>query len=129
MKRKMLYLFLTGILFICLTGCGIRKINSSHLNVHRTMIVFLEDDISSEEIEKLVEDIKQINNITDVRVKSKEESANEMIEDSATFKEIFDELENNPLSDSILVTLNPTADMKTIANKIEEFKGVQTVKY
>ena len=129
MKKAVLTILLCGVLIIVLTGCGIRNKNKQNLDVNRIMIVFLENDVSSEEIEKIAKDIEKLNNITDVQIKSKEEIKKEFMESNETFKEVLSELEDNPLSDEIIVEIKPDEDIKAIADKIKEFKGVQTIKY
>ena len=129
MKKAFLTILLCVVLIIVLTGCGIRNKNKQNLDVTRTMIVFLESDVSSEEIEKIAKDIEKLNNIKDVQIKSKEEIKKEFMESNETFKEVLNELEDNPLLDEIIVEIKPEADIKVIADKIKEFKGVQTTKY
>ena len=129
MKKAFLTILLCVVLIIVLTGCGIRNKNKQNLDVTRTMIVFLESDVSSEEIEKIAKDIEKLNNIKDVQIKSKEEIKKEFMESNETFKEVLNELEDNPLLDEIIVEIKPDEDIKAIADKIKEFKGVQTIKY
>ncbi len=129
MKKAVLTILLCGVLIIVLTGCGMRNKNKQDLDVNRIMIVFLESDVSSEEIEKIAKDIEKLNNIKDVQIKSKEEIKKEFMESNETFKEVLSELEDNPLSDEIIVEIKPDEDIKAIVDKIKEFKGVQTIKY
>ena len=129
MKKAFLTILLCVVLIIVLTGCGMRNKNKQNLDVNRIMIVFLESDVSSEDIEKIAKDIEKMNNIKNVQIKSKEEIKKEFMESNETFKEVLSELEDNPLSDEIIVEIKPDEDIKAIADKIKEFKGVQTIKY
>lgn len=131
MSKKILCLFLIVLSFICLTGCGIRNINKKNQNedTSKIILVFVENDLSNTEVEVISKDIKKLNNITDVQIKSKEEVKNELMESSEVFKEVLGELENNPLSDVIIVTIKPKSNIKTIVNKIKKIDGVNSVKY
>jgi len=122
--------------FKMLISKGVKiKITSSNLyfapkkieifNDNTTLAAFLNSDITNEEIEKLIEEIENLENVKEVEFKSKEQLKEEMISSSDTLKNVLSEMEENPLLDSIIITVN---DYKNIENVKKQIKNHDKIK-
>ena len=96
-----------------------------------TVIVFLEKNITNDEIEEAKTNIKQLGNIESIKFISKEENADEMIASSAVFAEYLTPLrdEGNPLYDEFEIKVDDINLIKTTANAINDMETVSSVNY
>ena len=96
-----------------------------------TMIVFVDNDATKEEVEKIEQDIKQISNIDSVVYKSKTDSADELAKDDDTFSTVIEEWteETNPLLDSFMIKVKDIEKIKNTAEEIKNMDKVNAVNY
>lgn len=94
-----------------------------------SIVVYLVSDITDEEANDLEEEITDLDKVSYVTYKSKEEWKTEMSENDETFKIVLDYLEENPLLSSFDVKVNDASDLASVAAYIESSEGVESVKY
>jgi cell division transport system permease protein len=96
-----------------------------------TIVVFLENNVTEEEVSLLKAKIKGIENVASYEFENKKEIADSMMESSDVFKNImsgWDETEN-PLQDTFLVKVEDTEKISETAKELKELEGVSLVKY
>lgn len=96
-----------------------------------TIVVFLDRDITKEQIEDVRDSIDVLDNIASIDFQDKLSISKEMMESSDVFKNIlgnYDE-EENPIQDTYLVKVKDINLIKKTADKIKEIDHVGVVKY
>ena len=96
-----------------------------------TIVIFMDKDITSDELNKTKEDLKNIDNINNVTFKSKEDIKNSMANENDTFNKIISTWEEgeNPLQDSFIVDVKNVKDINETATTIKNLEKVSLVKY
>lgn len=96
-----------------------------------TIVTFLDVDITEEERNKVLDEIKTLDNIDSATFQSKTEIANEMKESSEIYANIMEGWteEENPLQPTYLVKVKDINDIGKTANEIKKIENVGTVKY
>ncbi len=96
-----------------------------------TMVIFIDNDATSEEVENIGNQIKIIDNVEEVTFKSKEESANELAESDSTFNTVTQEWtdDTNPLLDSYMIKVKDIEKIHDTANEIKKIDKINTVNY
>lgn len=96
-----------------------------------TIVAFLDVNIKESRIEKVKEEISDINNIESITFQSKEDIADEMMESSPVYKSIMSSWsrEESPLQDTYLIKVDNIEKIKDVATKIEKIDDVNLVKY
>ena len=109
------------------------NVNSFADNVKKdvTIVAFMNVDISQEEKDDVLEEIKEIEGIESYTYQSKMDIASEMMESSEDLKTILSQYseETSPLQATYLVKVKDINNIAKIAGKIEKIKGVDIVKY
>lgn len=92
--------------------------------------VFLEDDLSGDELESLGERIKYLGGVQSVNFISRYRALGELKDSFGTEREVLDGLEeNNTLPNSYRIKALSTNRVSNIARKIEGLEGVEKVRY
>lgn len=96
-----------------------------------TVVVFMSQDTTKEELESTKKTIEGFDNIESINIKTKEESKNEMMNQSEFFKATMNTwpAEDNPLRDSYLIKVKEIENIKTTVNQIKELSKVEVVDY
>ena len=96
-----------------------------------TMVVFLDASIKEEEISNLNMQINELNNVLEVKFKSKTTAKNEMMKESEFFKETMGTWSDkeNPLKDSFMVKVKDITKIKTTADQIRAMNKVSSLNY
>ena len=96
-----------------------------------TIVIFMDKDITSDELKKTKEDLQNIDNIKSVTFKSKEDIKNSMANENDTFNKIISTWEDgeNPLQDSFIVDVKNVKDINETATTIKNLEKVSLVKY
>ena len=96
-----------------------------------TIVVFLDTDISAEDVKVVEQEIKRLDNIESISFQSKGEITEEMKNSSETFKAIMDEWteDENPLQDTYLVKVEDINKIASTARQIGQINGVDVIKY
>ena len=96
-----------------------------------TIVVFMENNTTTEEAEKVKEQIEKIKNVESIDFKSKKDIMAEMKKSSETFNKVmssWDETEN-PLDDTYQVRVKNDEKISATAEKIKKIDKVENVKY
>lgn len=94
-----------------------------------TIVVYAKEETTDEELEKIEKEIKNIKNVKTVEAKSKEEWRLEMKNYSDTLNTTLDYLEENPLLDSFIVTVENVDDLRPTALKIRDLDKIESANY
>lgn len=94
-----------------------------------SIVVYLNKDITEENIENIKVDIESQKNVEEVVFKSKTEWKDEMSEYDDTFSTVLNYLDENPLSDSFIVKVVNVDKLSDTALYIKSINGVDVVKY
>ncbi len=96
-----------------------------------TMVVFLDKDITQEEINDVETQIRLIVNVDSYEFQSKEEAKQLMQESSEVLNKIMTEWDEkeNPLQDAFLIKVLDIENIKITADEISKLDNVSVVKY
>ena len=102
---------------------------TTNLEKELTIVVYLKKDATKENITKLQNDLKTMDNVDKSEFKSKDEWLAQMKKESDTLKNTLDYLETNPLLDSIIVTVKNVNGLSTTAETIRKYDFVSSAEY
>lgn len=96
-----------------------------------SIVVFLNNEITSDEISTTEEKIKYIEGVASSAFKSKEDILNEMIETDSSLESVLSQYtgDNNPLQSTFIVKVNDLKQIDKVAESIEFLDSVDYVKY
>lgn len=96
-----------------------------------TVVVFMKQDTTSEELETIKKKIASFDNIESIEVKTKAESKKEMMAEDDTFKATMETWaeEDNPLRDSYLIKVKEIEEIKKTVEQIKTIDKVEVVDY
>ena len=92
------------------------------------ILVYLKYEASADDAQNLLDEIKSIDSVKEVKYVTKEEHKIEMSEYSESFKTILNYLDDNPLLDSYIVYVDDIKEFSETSQKIRELPNVETVK-
>ena len=102
---------------------------TTNLEKELTIVVYLKKDATEENILKLENDLKTMDNVEKSEFKSKDEWLAQMKNESDTLKNTLDYLESNPLLDSIIVTVKNVNGLNATAETIRKYDFVSSAEY
>ena len=109
------------------------NINNITKNIENelTIVIFMDKNITTDELNKTKEDLNNIDNVKHVTFKSKEEIKNNMANENDTFNKIISTWEEgeNPLQDSFIIEVKDIKDINETATSIKNMEKVSLVKY
>ena len=91
--------------------------------------VFLEDSTSNEEAQEILEQVKVHEHVSDVQYRSKEDALKIMKKRWGENSYLLDTLGENPLPNSLLITVDSLESADEVTAYLDEFKGIEDVKY
>lgn len=94
-----------------------------------TVVVYLNGDVTSEQIENIKTELNSYKNVLETTYKSKDEWKLEMSEYDDSLKTVLDYLDENPLNDSFVVKVKDVKKLSETSEFIKGIEGVDTVKY
>jgi len=96
-----------------------------------TMVVFVDNKATNEDIDNVRKDIENINNIDNIVFRSKEEIKNSMANENEAFKNIMDSWkeDENPLQSTFILKVKELKEIKETATTIKNIDKVTLVKY
>ena len=96
-----------------------------------TIVAFIENGITQEEMEEIGTKIKLLNNVESVKFDDKAKISQEIMESSDTFKSILENMtdEENPIQNTYLVKVEDIEGISEVAKSIKEMDHITTVKY
>ncbi len=102
---------------------------TSDLEKELTIVAYIKESGTDEQITQLKEKLNEMPNIEKYEYKSKEEWKLEIKNSSDTFSSALDYLENNPLLNSVTVTVKEVKDLKITSEEIKKFDFIESVDY
>lgn len=96
-----------------------------------TIVVFMKNDTTDRQLEKIEKDFKEISNIDSYKFKSKVTTKNEMKKESEILGKVLDSFEEDesPLKDNFIVKVKNVEQIGKTASKIESLDQVDVVRY
>lgn len=96
-----------------------------------TIVIFLENDVSEEEITDVRQELKKMSNVDKITFKSKQEVKEEMQAESEIFNTVLNgwEDDESPLKDTFQVKVKEIEQIQKTAQRIENFDNVAVVRY
>jgi len=91
--------------------------------------VYLKSNSSQDEIVEIKNIIDSYENVWSTTIKTKEESLDEISKESDAINQIIDDLDENPLSDIIIVKAKSLNYIKNIVQNLESMELVDDVRY
>src|SRR5699024_2648475 len=91
--------------------------------------IFLEDDISTEELNKIEDTIKENEEVLSVVYQSKNQALDIMKEDWKEDAYLLEGLEENPLPNSFIVKVKDIEYSDLIVDKVSGLKGIEDIVY
>lgn len=123
----------TTITLVLVAIAIIVTVNVNHitrdLEEELTIVVYADADTSDERLESIEREINNISAVASVTAKSKEEWRLEMQSYSDTLNTTLDYLEENPLLDSFIVTVENVDDLRPTALAIRELENIESANY
>lgn len=118
-------LLVLGIFFVLLVGGAIAwKKLGDQMEIH----VFLKDDLSAKQINLMELDIREMEHVSKVTYRSKEDALAIFSSRSSTL-ELNDLLDNNPLPASYVVQADAPENIKYVAEQCEKLTGTLATRY
>lgn len=103
--------------------------NTEKLENELTIVVYLERETTPERALEIESEINNIPNVNTVEYKSKDAWKLEMEETSKTLETTLEYLDENPLLDSYIVTVNNVTELKETSELIKSITDVKTAEY
>ena len=96
-----------------------------------TIVAFIENGISQEEIDSIKDKITLLNNVESINFDDKKKITEEIMESSDTFRSILENMEEdeNPIQNTYLVKVQDINGIKEVADSIKKIDHITAVKY
>ena len=107
---------------------NVREVTTT-LEHELTSVVYLKKEVTEEEKIEIQNDLKTMDNVDNYKLKTKEEWKAEMKKESDTLNTTLDYLEENPLLDSVIVTVKDVKDLKATAERLRDYDYVSSAEY
>ena len=107
---------------------NVREVTTT-LEHELTIVVYLKKEVTEEEKIEIQNDLKTMDNVDNYKLKTKEEWKAEMKKESDTLNTTLDYLEENPLLDSVIVTVKDVKDLKETAECLRKYDYVSSAEY
>ncbi len=106
-------------------------VNLEHLGLMNQIVAFTDFDTDSEQIAKIDSELQALDNVKSVTHVTKEESLDDMKNQSEEYKDLFSDLsgENNPLSDYFVVEYNDVDQSSELAYQIKNIEGIRKINH
>ena len=104
---------------------------TSDIEKDLTIVVFIDRNVDEEALSSIEASIQKLGYVEKIEHQTKEQIKIDMQQESEVFNTIMSEWseENNPLQDTLLVSVNDVDYIGEVANTIKEIEGVSVVKY
>lgn len=107
---------------------NVREITTT-LEHELTIVVYLDREVTDEQKIELENDLKTMENVESYTMKSKEEWKAEMQQENETLETTLDYLDENPLLDSVTVTVDDVRNLSETAEKLRTYDFVTSAEY
>ena len=105
------------------------NINLEQFGLLNEIVVFVDQDAPEEEIQRIESEIRALDNVASVTRVTKAEALEDMKNQSAEYAQLYEDIteENNPLSDSFVITYEDNDKVITLAYLLNQIEGVRKV--
>jgi len=107
---------------------NVRQVTTT-LEHELTIVVYLKKETTTEQKTQIDNELKTMPNVESHKMKTKEEWKAEMKKESDMLEATLDYLEENPLLDSVIVTVKDVKDLRETAEKIRKYDFVSSAEY
>jgi cell division transport system permease protein len=119
-------LLILGIIFALILN--INAMAQSAKDQFDSIQVYLNDDLSSDEVIALQDRIKNVEGVSDVVYESKSDALKRMKESWQDNAYLLEGLESNPLPSSLIVYLSDIYYSGSVLNEVQNLKGIEEIK-
>ena len=120
-------LLILGLFFIILVN--VNTAAQAVENDYDTIEVYLLDKTKKAEANEIITDLKDFDGVSDIVYRSKDEAMDILKERWGKSSYLLDSLRENPLPNSIVITIGDLEKAEAIADKAGTYSGVEDVKY
>ena len=120
-------LLILGLFFIILVN--VNTAAQAVENDYDTIEVYLLDKTTEDEANAIIEDMKDFDGVSDIGYRSKDEAMKILKERWGKSSYLLDSLRENPLPNSVVITIGDLEKAEAIADKAGTYSGVEDVKY
>lgn len=105
------------------------NINLEEFGLLNEIVIFVDHDATEEKISAIESEIRSLDNVASVRRITKAEALEDMKNQSAEYADLYSDIteENNPLSDSFIITYEDNDKVVTLAYLLGQIEGVRKV--
>ena len=105
------------------------NVNLENLNMMNQIVVFCYPDATEEEILAVSDEIGKLDGVESYERVTKAEGLQKMKDNSGEFKDLYDDVtdENNPLSDSFIITYESEEDVANLQYSLNHTEGIRLV--
>lgn len=107
---------------------NVKEITST-LERELTVVAYVKKEATSDDTDRLKEELGKMDEVDNYTFKSKEEWKAEMKNESEALNATLDYLENNPLLDSFVITVKDVNDLKEITERIRKYEFISSADY
>lgn len=91
--------------------------------------IFLKDDVTADQADKMMKEIKSYKGVQDTSYRTKEDAMNIMKKRWGENGYLLDNLGDNPLPNSILITVDGAEAANSVSKQVQNLSGIEDVKY
>ncbi len=105
------------------------KYTTKNIEDELSIIIYVSSEATDDNLKTIKQELNNIEEVSRVTLKTKDEWKTEMTEYSDTFKTVLNYLDDNPLLDSFVVKVYDVSNLSKVAEYIKSIDYVDTVKY
>lgn len=120
-------LMILGIIFALVVN--INNFSQGAKEQFNIIAVYLDDQVKSEQIDKMKTQIEDFKGVSNVRFKSKNKALDEYKTSWGDNSYLLEGLENNPLPNTLEISLDKIEYSDIIVNQVNKFNGIEEIKY
>ena len=94
-----------------------------------TIVAYLDLDVDDEKEKQIENEIRNMSSFDSLVYKSKDEWKSELKESLGELESILDDMDTNPLYDSLLIKVKNVTDLSATTDKINEIEGINSASY
>ena len=102
----------------------------NYSEIASTMVIFLQDDITEEQLENIKTAITQNANEVEIKYVSKEEELEKIMDwlgEESNLLEVYNNSENNPLLASLEIKASTNKEIQSIVEAIQDMPGIRSI--
>lgn len=120
-------LMILGIIFVLVVN--INNFSQGAKEQFNVIAVYLDDQVKGEQIKKIETQIENFKGVKNVRFKSKNKALDEYKTSWGDNAYLLEGLENNPLPNTLEISLDKIEYSDIIVNQVNKFNGIEEIKY